>query len=116
MLAYTHQLPRGPRVHLRLTRARDSEGVASLLRQAGHTAEDLEIARLVRFDPRARCVISACALVAGHERLVGVGAIALGEREPELLVVDDELTDGLRELLHWALLSRAQHSPYVRAA
>src|SRR5437764_15444393 len=115
-LAYTHPLPRGPRVHLRLARARDSEGIASLLRVAGHKAEQLDVARLVRFDPRGRCVICATGLVDGRERVVGVGAIALGEREPELVVVDETLTEGLRELLRWALLSRAQHSFRDRAA
>jgi hypothetical protein len=115
-LAYTHPLPRGPRVHLRLARARDSEGIAALLRDAGHKAEQLDVARLVRFDPRARCVICATGLADGRERVVGVGAIALGGREPELLVVDETLTEGLRELLRWALLSRAQRSSGARAA
>ena len=109
-LAYTHPLPRGPRVHLRLARARDGEGIASLLHEAGHKAEQLDVARLVRFDPRARCVICATGLVDGRECIVGVGAIALGEPEPELLVVDEARTEGLRELLRWALLRRSDSS------
>jgi hypothetical protein len=72
----------------------------------------------VRFDPRERCVICATALVQTRETIVGIGAIKLGKETPDgvLLVVDEELTGGLAELLQWALLSRARQSGRTRAA
>ena len=122
LLAYTHPLPRGPRVHLRLARPRDAAGVRELLQRQGYEAQELEIERLLRFDPRERCVICATALVQAHEAIVGIGAIEAGQaaegkpNEPILVVADEELTEGLAELLRWALLSRARVSVRDRAA
>ena len=116
MLAYTHSLSRGPRVHLTLARSRDREGIASLLSGAGLKGAELDAARLVRFDPRERCVISATGLIDGRQRIVGVGAIALGAGEPELLVVDPRLTEGLDDLLRRALLARVKQASRSRTA
>ena len=113
LLARYYVLPRGPRVCLRLARIRDLPGIQELF--AGHrlAPDELELARLVRADPRRQIVICATALVNGAETIVGVGAIDLErmpDREPEpmLLLVDDRLTDGLEELLADALMGRAQ--------
>ena len=85
-------------------------GIRELLRSQGRAAEELDVARLVRFDPRRRLVICATALVGSRESIVGIGAI--GSRagpadRPDTLVVDAEQTEGLDELLARALLGRA---------
>lgn len=70
----------------------------------------------MRFDPRRRVVICASALIESSETVVGVGAIGLGDREPELLVVDDQLTEGLDVLLRRALIGRSSAAANRRAA
>jgi len=113
LLARYYVLPRGPRVCLRLARIRDLPGIQEFFAGHGLAPDELELARLVRADPRRQIVICATALVNGAETIVGVGAIDLErmpDREPEpmLLLVDDRLTDGLEELLADALMGRAQ--------
>ncbi len=116
LLARSYVLPRGPRVCLRLVRARDREGVRRLFERQGLDPDELELARLTRVDPRRRLVICATALIGSAETVVGIGAIGLldGERAraaeagPELVLVDEHATEGLRELLSEALVGRAQ--------
>jgi hypothetical protein len=123
LLSHVYQLPRGPRVRLRLVQRRDEAGIRALLAQHGDELEDLEVRRLVHFDPRRRVVICATALVGASETLVGLGAIELPDEssadakpEPEVLVVDEHLTDGLDELLTAALTGRAMALARARAA
>lgn len=116
LLARSYELPRGPRVCLRLVRSRDWAGVEALLDKAGVSASQIDIARLVRSDPRRTVVITATALVDGSERVVGLGALAVDGVEPSLLVVDTELTEGLDELLGDALAGRARALVRRRAA
>ncbi len=118
LLARSYQLPRGPRVRLRLARLRDLPALTALLRADGHELEVLELARLVRVDPRDRLVICATALLGSSETVVGVGAIDLVAPvgRPEFVVVDGELTDGLAALLEQALIGRASAIARSRAA
>jgi hypothetical protein len=109
LLSRTYALPSGPRVRLRLARRTDGPGVRALLAQREVQASDLQVERLVRYHPSERAVICATAPLEGTEALVGVGAIELTEAaEPETIVVDERLTDGLGELLDAALRGRAQ--------
>jgi hypothetical protein len=119
LLASSYLLPRGPRVRLRLPQLRDVPAIRELLRSQGQEPEDLEAARLVRFDPRRRLVICATALIDARERIVGIGAIDLEpghQTQPDTLVVDAELTDGLDGLLARALIGRAAAVARTRAA
>ena len=104
-------LPRGPRVRLRLARSRDLVSVRALLERAGVDAPELQAARLVRADPRRSLVVCATGLIGSTETLVGVGEIELGP-DPvaarPITYVDDELTEGLAELLSNALLGRVR--------
>ena len=109
LLSRTYELPTGPRVRLRYARRSDLPGLGALLRQRGIEPTELELTRLVRYDPQRRAVICATAPINGTELIVGVGAIALEEEAlPETLVVDEALTDGLVELLGAALVGRAR--------
>ena len=81
----------------------------ALLGQRGVEASDLELERLLRYEPRRRIVICAMAPIRGAETVVGVGAIDLdAAAEPETIVVDERLTDGLGPLLAEVLMQRAQ--------
>jgi hypothetical protein len=109
LLSRTYELPSGPRVRLRYARRSDAPGLRALLRQRGIEPTDLELSRLVRYDPRRRAVICATAPIGGTELIVGVGAIDLqDEVPPDTLVVDEGLTDGLADLLAAALVGRAK--------
>lgn len=100
--ARTHALPGGPPVRLRLARRSDAPAVRGLL--AG--ASEVEVARLLAFDPAARAVICACAPIDGRETVVGIGAIDLRRgAEADVLVAS---TDGLGELLAETLRRRAE--------
>jgi hypothetical protein len=123
LLSHVYKLPRGPRVRLRLVQRRDVAGIHALLAQRGTEPEELEVRRLMHFDPRRRVVICATALLGAAETLVGLGSIEVGdgsrsmaEPEPDLLVVDEQLTDGLDELLRAALNGRARALARARAA
>ena len=109
LLSRSYELPAGPRVRLRLARHSDLPGFRALFAQRGVEASDLELERLVRYNPRQRTVICAMAPVRGAETVVGLGAIDLdAAAEPETIVVDERLTDGLGTLLAEALVQRAQ--------
>ncbi len=108
---------------LRLARGRDLAPLGELLRRQGIDPDELDLARLVRFDPLRRLVICATALVGSAESVVGVGALNLGadvgggeSPVPSLVVVDQGMTEGLAELISEALVGRAQALAQGRAA
>src|SRR5213078_423672 len=108
LLSRSYELPSGPRVRLRLARPSDLPAIRALLAQRGLPATEIGLERLVRYDPRRRVVMCAMAPVAGAETLVGLGAIELQpDAEPETVVVDEDITDGLAALLGEALTERA---------
>lgn len=113
--ARTHTLPGGPPVRLRLARRSDAAAVTALLAGRGIDASEVEVARLLAFDPAVRAVICACAPVDGHESVVGIGAIDLrAGAEVDTLVIDAARTNGLGELLGDALRYRAEgHASHV---
>jgi hypothetical protein len=106
-------------VCLRLVRVRDLAGIRELFERQGVVADEFELARLVRFDLRTQIVICATALIGLAETVVGIGAIELdgvAAREPTLLVVDGQATEGLEQLLADALVGRAAALTRARAA
>jgi hypothetical protein len=109
LLARTYELPNRQRVRLRLARRSDLPSLQALLAQRDIEPSALELERLVRYDPRRRLVLCATAPIDGTEAMVGVGAIELGapEAEPDTIVVDERVTQGLPELLNAALVGRA---------
>ena|ERR1700730_6672324 len=117
MLSQSYELPRGPRVRLRVARPGDAPGLRALWEQQGVEFDELELSRVVRADPRRRLVICAGSLIGFKETIVGLGAIDLEQGgEPDTLVVDNRLTDGLSDLLLAALRGRAAAITQARAA
>jgi hypothetical protein len=106
-------------VRLRLAIARDEPQIEGLLTSAAFTSPALIAARLARSDPRRRAVICAHGLIGTTETLLGVGEIELrggAPVAPSLLVVDEDRTEGLAELLRDALTARAAAISRARAA
>lgn len=104
----TYPIENGPRVRLRLAWRGDAAAVRGLLARRGLDASDLELRRLLTFDPMKRVVLCAFAPIDSTETLVGIGAIDLDvAAEPDTLVVDERLAGGLSSLLGEALQSRA---------
>ena len=107
LLAQSYPLARGPRVRLRLAQSSDAEEIVALFALNGLEPDRLEVAKLLRSNPRERIVICATALIGSAETIVGVGAIQVGSSEPDILLADTMLTSGLPELLTSALRGRA---------
>jgi hypothetical protein len=87
---------------------RDAAAIRSLLERQGLDVDDLELARLVRFDPRCRAVICASALIGPTETIVALGAIDLDAASPDMVIADSSAGDGLRDLVADALMARAR--------
>ena len=108
-LRRTFPLADGPRVRLRLARRGDAAAVEALLAARGLAASEHEILRLLAYDPAERIVLCAFAPLGGADTLVGIGAIDLAAgAEPDTLVVDERLADGVGELLGGVLIARAR--------
>ena len=87
---------------------RDAAAIRALLERQGLHVDDLELARLLRFDPRCRAVICASALIGPTETIIALGAIDLDAHTPDMVIADAEAAGELRELVADALMSRAR--------
>src|SRR5215203_5046563 len=96
-LRRTFPVAGGPPV--RMAGPSDRALVAALLERRGLAADDMDMRRLLAFDPARRHVLCALAPLDGTEVLAGLGAIEYGEDAPDVLVVDDRFGPALGELL-----------------
>jgi hypothetical protein len=111
LLARTYPLPTGERVRLRLLRTSDAAAVRQLLVEAGAVPDELEIRRLLSFDPRHRLAIAAVTPRPRGEALLGAGAVDLIRgADPEPIVVDPSCGDALEDLVGSALRARARRA------
>ena len=103
--ARTFALPSGQRVRVRLARPSDRDAVRELLETRGVDAGEMDLTRLLSFDPRERLVLAALTPEGGTDVLAGIGAIDLrGDADPDVLVAQ---VAALGELLGEMLTSRA---------
>jgi hypothetical protein len=103
--ARTFALPSGQRVRVRLARPSDRDAVGELLAAQGVDAGDMDLGRLLNFDPRERLVLAALTPEGGADMLAGIGAIDLRpDADPDLLVAQLE---ALGQLLGEMLSARA---------
>ena len=109
-LRRTFPVPGGPPVRMRMAGPSDRPLVAALLERRGLAAGDIEVRRMLAFDPARRHVLCALAPLDGAEVLAGLGAIDFGEDAPDVLVVDDRFGPGLAELLGRVLIERSRSS------
>jgi hypothetical protein len=103
-----HTLPEGTRLRLRLPQIRDRVGLVDLLTRLGLDADDLDVARILRFDPRGRTVVCATVWTGTTETMVGIVAGAKDGRGPDLLVADERLTPGVTAVLQDVLRDTAR--------
>lgn len=103
----TTSLPDGTRVRLRLPHATDRPALHALHARLGLRADELDVARVLRFDPRRRAVVCATAWTQEGPLVVGYGSIAHGALHPDVLLADEVRTPGLRALLGDVLRRRA---------
>jgi hypothetical protein len=105
LLLAAHKLPTGPRVRLRLPHVGDAAAARPLLERLGLEASELELRRLLRFDPCGPDgVVCASAFLDGREQLVG---LACGGVQTHLLLADEDRAPGVGALLEAALRERA---------
>jgi len=107
-LRRTFPVPGGPSVRLRMAGPSDRAHLAALLERRGLAATDLDVRRLLAFDPARRHVLCALAPLDGSEVLAGVGAIDFGDDAPDLLVIDDRFAPGLGDVLGRVLIERSR--------
>jgi hypothetical protein len=107
-LRRTFPVPGGPAVRLRMAGPSDRAAVHALLGRRDVDASELDVRRLLSFDPARRHVLCAFAPLEGHDTLVGLGAIDVGGDAPDVLVVDERLARGLGEVLGRVLTERAR--------
>jgi len=104
----TASLPDGRRARLRYPQAADREGIAALHARLGVRADDVELARTLRFDPRTRLVLCATTWVDGHEIVVAWAAAARGHAIAHTILADETLAPGVGALVRSALAARAR--------
>jgi hypothetical protein len=107
-LRRTFPVPGGPSVRLRMAGPSDRPLVKALFERRGVPATDLDVRRLLAFDPARRHVLCALAPIEGHETLMGIGAIDCDADVPDVLVVDERLAGGLADVLGRVLVERAR--------
>ena len=107
-LRRTFPIAGGPPVRLRMAGPSDRPLVSALLARRDLPADELDVQRLLAFDPARRHVLCALAPLAGAEVLAGFGAIAFGDDAPDMLVVDERFGPALGELLGRVLLERSR--------
>ncbi|MCW3013830.1 MAG: hypothetical protein JWO02_922 [Solirubrobacterales bacterium] len=97
----THRtLPDGLRLRLRLPQARDRVDVLELLaRRADMAADELDVVRALRFDPKTHTVVCATAWTGTAETMVGIVARAKDGAVPDLLIADEALAPGVGAVL-----------------
>ena len=86
----------------------DAPAIRALFARQGLEVDELDVARLVRSDPRRRAVICADTLVGPTETIVALGAIDLDAATPDTIVAEAELREELSALIVDALASRVR--------
>jgi hypothetical protein len=109
-------LPSGLRAHLRLPHGSDRAALRALHGRLGLVVDDLEVARLLRHDPRDRAAVVALAWTGEGHVLLGFAAGDVGAAGPDELLVDPAGGLGLAELLTAAVAERTGSARRPRVA
>src|SRR4051794_34436487 len=101
-------LPNGIRVLLRLPHGSDRNALAELHERSGLAVTELDLSRLLRFDPRRRTAVCVTAWVGGTHALVGFATADHAADEPELVLTAEALAAELGALLTAAVFERVR--------
>lgn len=107
LLDDTTSLPDGTRIRLRLPHSGDRAELRALHGRLGLQADDLEIGRALRFDPRTRTTLCATVWVGGRETVVGYATTTRGARQAETVLADERLAPGVGAIVRAALAAHA---------
>jgi hypothetical protein len=111
LLGRSYPLPSGHRVRLRLLRQVDGPAVRELVARAGHALDELELQRLLRYDPLLRTAIAATTAGGRGEELLGIGAIdRFPGADPDLVVVTPRCGEPLEQLIDGVLRARSRRT------
>ena len=97
-------------MRVRYPQRRDLPGVIALLRRVGLEADELELGRLLRVDPRTNAVVVAVHLVGRTEEVVGFGSMDRFADDPDLVIADEGNAPGAGERVERALIAHAQRA------
>lgn len=103
-------LPSGQRLRLRMPYSQDARQLRDLFARLGVAADDLQLSRALRFDPRERVVVVATVLVDRSEDIVGLAAMQRFADHPELLLADEIRAPGAAAILAEALRTHGEHA------
>lgn len=106
-------LATGLRVRLRLPNRFDRGRLGGLFAQAGISLDDLELSRLLAFDPRERVALVAVVLVGRAEEIVGFTMMDRSDDRPDLVLGDELRAPGVAALLEDAVRARRRRDHRV---
>jgi hypothetical protein len=86
----------------------DGAGVRDLLARIGLGADDLELSRALRFDPRDRVAVVATVLLDRAEQIVGLAVADRFADAPDLLLGDEASAPGVAAVLGGALRAHGE--------
>lgn len=109
-LDHSTHLPDGTRVRVRLPRHGDGAALRALAERLGVVADEVELRRALRFDPRRRVVAVATVWDGEHHVLVGCAAMDRDADEPDTLLADVTRAPGVGGLLARAITAHASRS------
>ena len=96
-------LPSGQRLRTRLPQRGDVARLRELFARLGLEADELQLSRWVRFDPRRDVAIVATVLVGRTDEVVGLAIMDIDGPDPELVVADEEQAPGVSAALEHAV-------------
>lgn len=96
-------LSSGQRLRTRLPQRADLPRLRELLERLGLAADDLQLSRWVRFDPRQDVAAVATVLLDRTEELVGFAVAGLDAPDCDVLVADEEQAPGAAAALEAAV-------------
>lgn len=106
----TTTLSSGLRLRLRMPQRFDTARLRALFERTGLLADDLQISRVLRFDPRERVAVVATALVGRSEEIVGLAVSDRFAETADLVLGDEVQAPGVSAFLQDALRAHGQRA------
>lgn len=109
MTLHSHpHLGDGSRLRVRLPQARDRARLQALHERLGLELSELDVVRVLRFDPVRESVLCASAWIDGRETLVGYAMCPRDRPDAATVLADESLAPGCTDALTAGLASLAR--------